>query len=175
MQHVGSIAIVLFWIVISYILYKWGMDSNKSISDHVAAGKQFTLYTPSAFLYLILMGWFLYNWLLPHTQASRLDYVLLGIGLISLVSVFSVPRRDKLIRIHDRLTTILGITIFVLVASLSLKHLKGGFAISAGAALLSMLLAGTYLLTRDRKSYLQTEVFYFAMFHFLVLLLTYTS
>lgn len=175
MQHLGLLSIILFWMLVASILYRWGTDSNKSISDHVAEGMQHAIYTPGAYLYLGLMTWFLYGWLLPHLQAEWFDYSLLGVSVASLFAVFSVPRTQRLAKAHDRLTTLLGCAIFLLVGSLSYRHLDGAWANAAAVGIFTMLVSGTYLLSRGRRNYLQTEVFYFAMFHLLVLLLTYSS
>jgi hypothetical protein len=174
MQHVGLIAISIYWVTVSSILYKYGYDSTKTISDHVATGRQKLIYTPLAIAYFLLISWFLYSWFLPAMNALNYHYVLLTIGLVFLLLTFLIPRHGKNIYRHDLFATIVGSAMFVMIASLIAREVEGFVALVSAAGLVGMLVAGGLLTKRGRRRYLQGQIFYFAMLNMLILLLTYT-
>lgn len=175
MKHVGLMAIALYWVVVGYILYKWGPDSSKTISDHVATGRQKNVYAPLAMVYLMLFSWFLFGWFLPNMSGQPYHYVLLGIGVVFLLLTFLIPRHGKNIKLHDDFATVVGCSIWIVITSIVLTEAKGFTAVVGAIALLSMVTIGTLLVKRGRKYYLQAQVFFFAMVHAVILLLTYTS
>lgn len=174
MQHLGLSSIIVYWILVSSILYTWGIDTRKTISDHVATGKQKKIYTPLAITYLVLISAFLFDWFLPALNADFYHYVLLIVSIIFLFLTFIVPRHGKTVKTHDVFVTVVACAIWVMTASLVVAEVNGYVAYVSMFLLFSMLVAGVLLAKRGRENYLQTEVFYFAAFHALVLLLTYT-
>lgn len=175
MKHVGLFAIALYWVVVGYILYKWGPDSSKTISDHVATGKQKIVYAPLATIYLSLFSWFLFGWFLPNMNGQLYHYVLLVISVVFLLLTFLIPRHGKYIKLHDAFATVVGCSIWLVITSIVLTEAKGPTAVISALALLSMVTIGTLLVKRGRKYYLQAQVFFFAMVHSVILLLTYSS
>lgn len=175
MKHIGLMAIALYWAVVGYILYKWGPDSTKTISDHVATGRQKNVYAPLAVLYLALFSWFLFGWFLPNMNGQLYHYVLLTVGVSFLLLTFLIPRHGKHIKLHDAFATVVGCSIWFVVTSIVVVEAKGATAVFSALALLSMMTVGVLLIKRGRKYYLQAQVFYFAMFHAIILLMTYTA
>ena len=175
MKHVGLMAIAIYWIVVGYILYKWEPDSSKTISDHVATGSQKKVYTPLALVYLTLLSWFLFAWFLPNMSGQPFQYILLSIGILFLLLTFVIPRHGTYIELHDSFATVVGCSIWLFITSIVLTEAEGPTAVLSALALLSMVTIGTLLVKRGRLYYLQAQVFYFAMIHALILLLTYTS
>lgn len=175
MKHVGLMAIALYWVVVGYILYKWGPDSSKTISDHVATGRQKNIYAPLAIVYLTLFSWFLFGWFLPNMNGQPYHYVLLVICVVFLFLTFLIPRHGKNIKLHDDFATVVGCSIWIVVTSIVLTEAKGAIAVLSALALLSMVTIGTLLVKRGRRYYLQAQVFFFAMLHAVILLLTYTA
>jgi hypothetical protein len=174
MQHVGLIAIIIYWVTVSSILYTYGYDSTKTISDHVATGRQKHIYTPLAIAYFLLITWFLYEWFLPNMNASDYHYILLMIGLVFLLLTFLIPRHGKNIYKHDLFATIVGSSMFVMLSTLIAREVDGVLALVSSIGLLGMLIAGGSLTKRNRRGYLQGQIFYFAILNVLILLLTYT-
>ncbi len=175
MKHIGLMATALYWVVVGYILYKWGPDSSKTISDHVATGRQKNIYAPLALVYLALFSWFMFTWFLPNMNGQPYQYVLLGLSIVFLLLTFLIPRHGKYIELHDAFATVVGCSIWLVITSIVLTEANGLTAVISALALLSMLTIGTLLVKRGRKYYLQAQVFYFAMIHTLILLLTYTA
>jgi len=174
MKHVGLLAIAIYWVVVGYILYKWGPDSSKTISDHVAVGSQKKIYTPLALVYLVLFSWFLFGWFLPSLNGQLYHYILLCIGVVFLFLTFLIPRHGKYIKLHDSFANVVGCSLWLLVTTLAVLDAKGLTAVVGAMALLIMMTIGVLLAKGGRRHYLQTQVFYFAMFHAIILLLTYT-
>lgn len=174
MQHVGLVAITIYWGLVGFILYRWGIDHSKTISDHVATGKQKWLYTPVALIYLVLMTLFLFGWFLPAYDAKTYQYILLVTGIFFLFWTFVLPRHGRTFLVHDIFSAIVGSVIFVLLTSIVVGVVSGALAVMSACGLLGMLTAGTLLVKKGRKRYMQAQIFYFAMFHALILLLTYT-
>ena len=174
MQHLGLVAIGIYWGLVSYILYKWGVDNSKTISDHVATGKQKWLYTPFALLYLVLMTIFLFGWFLPAYDAKTYQYTLLFVGIFFLFWTFVLPRHGRTFLAHDIFSGIVGSVIFLLLSSILVGAVSGTMAVVTACGLLGMFTAGTLLVKKGRKRYIEAQIFYFAVFHALILLLTYT-
>lgn len=174
MQHLGLTSIIVYWLLVGSILYTWGVDTRKTISDHVSTGKQKIIYTPLALLYLALISLFLFDWFLPVLHAHFYHYILLVVSIIFLFLTFIIPRHGKTIKQHDCFVSVVASSIWIMTFTLILQGVEGPERLLSLLALLCMLFAGVLLVRRGKKKYLQTEVFYFAMFHFVVLLLTYT-
>jgi len=175
MKHMGLMAISLYWVVVGYILYKWGPDSSKTISDHVATGRQKKFYTPLAIVYLALISWFLFGWFLPNMNGQLYQYILLAVGVVFLLLTILIPRHGKNTKLHDILATVVGCCIWFVVASIVVLTVEGLAVIISAVALLGMLTVGVIIAKTGKKYYLQAQVFYFAMFHAVILLLTYTA
>jgi hypothetical protein len=175
MKHIGILAITIYWASVGYILYKWGPDSTKTISDHVASGKQKTVYTPLAIIYLALFSWFMFGWFLPNMNSQLYHYIALTIGIVFLLLTFLIPRVGKYVKTHDAFANIVGCTIWFVVTSILVLETEGIALILSLVTLLCMMTVGIIIIKQGRKHYLQAQVFFFAMFHAIILLLTYTA
>lgn len=173
MQHLGLFAILLYWVTVSLILYRFGIDSKKTISDHVATGRQRKLYTPLALIYFFLINLHLILWLLPHYDAKAYQYGILAFGMTFLLLTFLVPRHGAHIKKHDFFASIVGVSLLVLISSIIFGIVSAGWAWLYAGVLTTLLVAGSTLMKRDRRGYLQTQVFFFAMLNIFILLLTY--
>ncbi len=173
MQHVGLLAVFIYWITVGSILYKFGIDTTKTVSDHVATGPQRKIYTPLALTYFALMNVHLFAWLLPHYDAQFYQYALLAFGMFFLLFTFLIPRHGANINKHDVYASLVGLSLLGLVSTLIFERVSGLLELLYTTLLCVLLLVGSSLMKRDRRGYLQTQVFFFAMLNILILSLTY--
>ena len=175
MQHVGLIAIIIYWVTVSSILYRWGYNSTKTISDHVATGRQKHIYTPLALTYFVLMSWFMYAWFLPSLEAGIFHYILITVAFVFLLLTFLIPRHGRYIDLHDFFASVVGTSFLIVLTSFILRDTHGLLTIVVIVWLAVMLSAGATLLRRGRAGYLRAQIFFFAVLNLLILFLTYTN
>lgn len=175
MKHLGLVAICVYWVTVSLILYRFGVDSNKTISDHVATGRQRKIYTPLALTYYILLTTYLIIWFMPAQGAVAYQYFLLYVGMVFLLLTFLIPRHGKNIQVHDMFASVMGLSVLLVIITFLLGRLSGVWEALSVTVVVLLSVLGLTLMKRSRRGYLQTQIFFFAMLHLMLLTLTYIA
>ena len=164
MLIVGLISFIIYWVFIVHIFRKWGFDSYLTISDHVSSGHQRKVYNPTAMILLTIFVVYTVFGVLPKHNTSHIAYILVITAWLCELLVIQFPRLGKHFLFHDRLTLVVGCSLYALIAVIglgsresSLTHWITGFRLLV-LAVMSMPIVKQ----KKRKNFLFFQSFYFA-------------
>lgn len=174
MQHLGPVAIIVFWFSILYILQTWGYDLDKTLSDHVVQGKP-----RIAFLYVVAvtMTALIVHatvWLFAEVNVKPATYVVFAIAYVAKMVTALVPRVERNSVVHDVAASTLGILLFVTIANIAFGGDVSAFTRNVlTIAVVAMFLLGITVMKRERRYYLLLQGLYYALFSFAYVFVTY--
>lgn len=176
----GAIGVAGMWLVISYILARWGVERSLTISQHVGKHKLgYGIYAVLSTVFLALFFCFSVLWFCPYFNLPTLAAIVIGIATTATLVAAWIPdrmRKDWMTIVHRTCayTMALLLPVFVLFIAVSPNIQEA----AKGIAWLEFgfLLILTCILSLSRKArsfYLTYQIIYLASFHATVLTAAY--
>lgn len=176
--QLGIISVLLTWICVGYVLYRWPNAARKTISEHVAAHRvAYLLFVAGLVGGGLLLYWWAAYWLVPQLQLSEWFLVFLAFAVMLQVAAGIVPANGaRAGKIHIRLAFAMAAA-YVPVAGL----LVVASGVSPAGRSVGMVLFGVMVVTaaygaiiwRRMPRMIWQQAAYVMTFHILVLSVAY--
>ncbi len=154
MIFVGLVSFLLYWIFVVHIFRKWGFDSFQTISDHIAEGDQRQLYNPRAMLLISFFIFYVVAYLMPRYEVGFMAYVFALAAWIGELIVIQLPRRGRHFLVHDRLTLMVGSSLYILVGLIGLSsHANADIHLITYISLFIIALTSVPIIKQKRRKY----------------------
>lgn len=150
------IAFLTYWFTVGFLLIHWPRNRQKSLSDHIAAGKkQITLLIIVVAVETSLYALFLYKWFIPTFSMPNLFTWMITLALITHLATFVFPStKGRVKRIHwlaSYMTALFFIPIALLLITQSSIPLAGRLAVAVSLIAMVGISVGLYATSIFRK------------------------
>lgn len=174
MQHVGPATLALYFSVIVYILIRYGVRNQLTISDHVAEGRQRQLFVAVT---IVTNSWLLAYfllWLLPKFDAHWSAYMSIVVAFLFQLATTFLPRVYAYAEAHDRLAVTSGVAMLFSLVSLAAESSLTNDATNVLLMVIAaMSVVGASLQYRLRPNYVYRQLSYHLLFSFFVVFASY--
>lgn len=178
-KHLGLISIIFVWAGLIFLIRKWKGNVSMTFSQHAAQTKAAQIYYFLLFaIELPLFALFMYGWFMPQFDLPVWFGVFFGTAIVAqLVAVIIPETKGRRVAVHRYAAFLMGDCIVPLMLIIALSANFDSF-VRVAAWLAVFILIAIIAILLPQKGYhpkaLVLQASYFAVFHAVILLATYS-